>query len=299
MVAARKQTKSEKLFLKAYHFNWDDGVRGLVRMVKSKDCDRGTALMLYWHATPRFYKDFNCEEEVPEEHREHYRFLKQVEALLLSGRLPSQISYAPDAALIPEDLGNIPPILTQPSAGEVDGQALLNRDIGELQLLKACGDGDMARVQELVDKGFEVDQKINGSMPLQMAVLGNHVDVARFLISRGAPLNKKTGPSGFTLLHWATQSCHLEVANVLLEHGLHVDAKAKWKRTSLHQAVYWDEEMWVECEMEKAVRWLLAHGANPKVQDSEGSDAYDLAKKSENGPAIKLLETLGCRDESS
>ena len=282
-------SKSEKLFLKAYHYNWDDGIGGLTKIINNKYCDKGTALMLYWHAKPDFYKLFNSEDEVPSHAKASYRFMKKIEALILDNKLPELISYTPDKSLTPTDLGNIPPEMVKSSIGEVMAQELIDNNIGELQLLKACEEGNLDVVQDMINKGINIDLKINGDMPIEIAVVSNQIEVVKLLLSHGANIKKKTGPSGFTLLQWATQSGFLEIAKLLLESGLAIDVKGKWGRTALHGAVYWEESMWIEYNRDRVVRFLLENGANPNKEDSDGLTAFDMAKKVGNNEAIKIM----------
>jgi hypothetical protein len=90
-----KITAPEKLFLQVHLHNWDDGTDALARILGHRDCDRGTALLVYWRAQPEYYAAFASEADVPDVNREGYRFVRAVEARLLAGRYPEIIAYDP------------------------------------------------------------------------------------------------------------------------------------------------------------------------------------------------------------
>lgn len=286
-----KLSTSEKLFLKAYHYNWDDGIKPLNKIITNKDCDKATALLIYWLARPEYYNKYNKKEELPEYELPSYNLIKQIERLVLEGKFLEKISFQPDPSGIPAELGNIPSEMTQGSKGEINSTDLIEKNVGELKLLKACTEGDLDSVKDLIEKSnFNPDEKINGSLPIELAVIYGHIETVKYLISKGVNIKVKTGPSGFTLHHWACQSKHLAVSELLCKEGLNIDAKGKWKRTALHQNVYWEDEMWMESKMERVLLFLLEQGADPNLKDVDGLNAFDLAEKAENKSALNVLK---------
>ncbi|KAK3898506.1 Palmitoyltransferase [Staphylotrichum tortipilum] len=58
-----------------------------------------------------------------------------------------------------------------------------------------------------------------GITPLHWASINNQYAMCKFLIDRGAPINKKGGESVATPLQWAAQRCHYYTVHLLLQHG--------------------------------------------------------------------------------
>src|SRR5262249_23001942 len=46
-------------------WNWDGGVAPLAWMIRQPQCDRGTALLIYWHGGPGWFKQYAGRDEVP------------------------------------------------------------------------------------------------------------------------------------------------------------------------------------------------------------------------------------------
>ncbi len=76
-----------KLHEYAVHYNWDEGFDIPRWIVNNEICDRGTALMLYWKAGPRYFCQFSSREEVPSMgwDRQLYDLLLEIEQKYLHG----------------------------------------------------------------------------------------------------------------------------------------------------------------------------------------------------------------------
>ena len=92
----------------------------------------------------------------------------------------------------------------------------------------AALNGDLEMVQILLEYGVDVDcQNMSGYTPLNsVALLGspNAARVIRLLLQRGADPNTCTY-DGSTPLHFASAFERIEIARVLIEHGVNVEAK--------------------------------------------------------------------------
>ncbi|KAK4140962.1 ankyrin repeat-containing domain protein [Dichotomopilus funicola] len=81
--------------------------------------------------------------------------------------------------------------------------------------------GDMVGMEKLFETGdydatYTDDE---GITPLHWAAINNQYAMCKFLIERGAPINKKGGESIATPLQWAAQRCHYYTVHLLLQHG--------------------------------------------------------------------------------
>jgi len=77
----------EKLHNFAVHYNWDDGFEIPKWIINNPLCDRGTALMMYWHARPQYFCKYPTRDEVPRTgwNLQHYDFLREIEEKYLGG----------------------------------------------------------------------------------------------------------------------------------------------------------------------------------------------------------------------
>lgn len=83
--------------------------------------------------------------------------------------------------------------------------------------------------------------------------------------------------NGMTLLHWAADRGHQEIAKYLLEQKLDVNARDSEGQTALHYAA--------SCGHLEVVRVLLDHGGDPTIQDSEGLQPEECAEETD----IKMI----------
>jgi hypothetical protein len=77
---------SAELHLLADRWNWDGGLRGPQAIIRHPRCDRGTALLVYWRASPEYYLRYASRDEVPVEEREQFDLLAEIEAGVLKGQ---------------------------------------------------------------------------------------------------------------------------------------------------------------------------------------------------------------------
>ena len=125
--------------------------------------------------------------------------------------------------------------------------------------------------------------------PLHRAAGGNHKEICKYLIEKGA-LVDQTDKSGRTALHWAAISGHREAAEFLLSIGADVIAITTSKMTPLHGA----------CEGGRLeiVRLLLEKAGDKKdaacnALDDDGKTPCALAIGGKHKAIIKLLKELG------
>jgi ankyrin repeat protein len=165
----------------------------------------------------------------------------------------------------------------------------------------------------LIKGGAFLEVKSNiGLTPLQTAVYGLRLEVARFLVSKGAASNifldtamgrfepvqlqvqrnpnivNNAGVDGWTLLHHAAAAGQYKIADFLISKKADINAQTIKGETPLHLAVSWGRN--------RIIKMLIMNGADVNVRDKYGNTPLNIAKTSGNRETIKLLEKYGSRD---
>ena len=121
---------------------------------------------------------------------------------------------------------------------------------------------------------------VKDESPLMLASLRGHVALVKKLIERGADVNK----TGWTPLHYAATSGHLEIMNLLLEHHAYIDAESPNGTTPLMMAANYGTI--------DAVKLLLEAGADPMLRNQLGMTAIDFANKAGRTEAAELIAAM-------
>ena len=89
----------------------------------------------------------------------------------------------------------------------------------DYSLLKACENGDIEKVKNLIDKGLDIDlQNSGGNTALLLASYHGYIEIVKLLVSKGAKLNLKND-RGYTALECAYLRKHKEIEQLLLNKG--------------------------------------------------------------------------------
>lgn len=126
---------------------------------------------------------------------------------------------------------------------------------------------------------------------LHWAVIGNQLEMAKYLLSEGAYVEGDDDLGGYTPL---METSSLEMVELLLKNGANVNAKNKFNYTPLHKAVFNfmgadpDEKQYT-----KIVNLLIEKGANLDAQDGNGTTPLMGAVK--NSKLTKLLIAKGAK----
>jgi ankyrin repeat protein len=177
--------------------------------------------------------------------------------------------------------------------------------------------GDLAQVQMLLQQHPELlnARASWGETAIGAAAQTGQVDIAELLLAAGAPLDICTaamlgrletvaamlpaeprganavGAHDLPLLYHAAIRGHIELARLLLEHGAAVDGGAKpqaGRTTPLHGAAMFDQ-----AEM---ARWLLAHGAHPRLPNGDGKTPLQVAESMGHEAVAAVLREAEMRD---
>jgi ankyrin repeat protein len=92
--------------------------------------------------------------------------------------------------------------------------------LGDAFLLNAARMGDVDQVMNLVAQGHNINHEArDGETPLVAAAQRKRLEIAQFLLGKGADVNHQSSLGGDTPLMEAAKSGNVEMAKLLLEHG--------------------------------------------------------------------------------
>jgi len=117
----------------AFSWNWDAGFEPLFGIIRHPLCDRGTALLVYWYASPVWvYQAYADESEIAGAYeRQRYRLIKEIEEKYTAGFYRNQrFRFDPNTDWSEPYRGEvlkqpIPPLLREPSPGRKVGESRL------------------------------------------------------------------------------------------------------------------------------------------------------------------------------
>lgn len=288
-------SRSEKIYLKAEFHNWDYGPDLLKKLLLDKDCDKATALLIYWRSDPGFYYAYPTEAEIPEWSVQGYQLMKAVEELILKDNFPERISYEPDLDRIPKDnniLTKIPAKLLLPSIGKSDSAVLVNQFYYGTLLIDACEKGDLEEIKEIIDKRPDcINVCIDTATPIHTAIKKNKV--LEYLIAKGADIHHP-GDEDFDMqpIHSAALVGKNTAIKTLLQNGVNINAPTTIRRrTPLHIILGIGNEFhWNKYKLLSTLTLLLKNGADLTMEDAAGKTPIELAKENENKAALKIME---------
>lgn len=195
----------------------------------------------------------------------------------------------------------------------------------DTSLLTAAGDGDVARVKQLLERGAALETRdAQGNTPLLRATQGNHVEAARALIEAGANVNaqnaihdsayllagargyrevlaltlahgadlKSTNRYGGTALIPACERGHVEVVDMLLRAGVDPDHVNNLGWTGLLEAVILGDG---GARHQAIVKRLIEAGADVNLADGKGVTPLRHARERGQAEVARLLEAAGAK----
>ncbi|MHC4096327.1 MAG: ankyrin repeat domain-containing protein [Planctomycetota bacterium] len=124
-----------------------------------------------------------------------------------------------------------------------------------------------------------------GSTPMHFAAYQGHIEVAKFLLAKGADVHAKDSQDR-TPLHYAARGGNKNMAQFLIAKGADVNAEEEYlHRTPLFYAS--------KNGHQEVVEVLIAKGANVNVKDKHGLTALHWAALEGHKDAVELLITHG------
>jgi ankyrin repeat protein len=152
-----------------------------------------------------------------------------------------------------------------------------------LHIAALCGELDVA--EYLVNRGAKVNAETSaGVTPLHRAAEGGSAEIARFLVAHGANVNA-TDRGGVTPLHISSSEDHLAVAEFLVASGADVNARVKDGSTPLHIAAHAGNL--------DVVEFLVTHGAEMNARGEGGLTPLHVAVYGGQTAVVKFLAEHG------
>lgn len=141
--------------------------------------------------------------------------------------------------------------------------------------------GDVDRFNDLIDDAVLDHRSDNDSTLLHKAAKSGAVEIAEILIERGIDLDAQDA-EGATALHRAIEFEHADLATVLIENGADVTIEDQHGNRPLWRAVF-------EANYELS-ELLIEHGADPVHENDAGKSPLTLAREAGAEKFITLLE---------
>lgn len=159
------------------------------------------------------------------------------------------------------------------------------------EMFEAIDAGDGARVDAILESGFDLNQSSQGLTPLHRALYDGELDIATRLLRRGAAVDVDDGvdglPLNIVLFRLGRNPGYEAIAIEMIERGSPVSMTDKDQNTSLMSSV--------RAGSQRLVELLLQRGVPVNAQNSKGETALDLAEAAHHPSIVELLERHGAR----
>ncbi|XP_056630446.1 palmitoyltransferase Hip14 [Diorhabda sublineata] len=197
---------------------------------------------------------------------------------------------------------------------------VIEHDCSSFDIIKATQYGAFNRVKELLERGYDVNQRDSENVTLlHWASINNRKDIISFFIDHGAEVDAIGGELQATPLHWATRQGHLDAVVILMNAGADSTIRDAEGCSCIHLAAQFGHTalvayfiargvspdlvdrvgmtplmwaVWKVCSLDPT-RLLLTLGASVNIIDHQGNTALHWAILSRNASAISTLILQG------
>ncbi|XP_057375671.1 palmitoyltransferase Hip14-like isoform X2 [Daphnia carinata] len=197
-----------------------------------------------------------------------------------------------------------------------DNNTCVDQQYKTWDIVKATQYGIFSRCKEIIDEGYDVNQRDDENVTLlHWASINNRKELVNLYINHGAQVDAVGGKLLATPLHWAVRQGHLATAILLIKHGADPMVYDGEGFQSLHLAAQFGHTavcayllshgvpvnspdmqgmtplMWAVFRTTTVdpARLLASLGASVTSQDNNGNTALHWAIESRNVSAISLL----------
>lgn len=154
------------------------------------------------------------------------------------------------------------------------------------RLHEAVRNGDLSRLEKLLEGGADPNCERDGVLPLQYAVMNDEIKAARTLVRHGASVNRRSPDDlGYAPLHIAASLGNIAMAEMLLRNGAAADVRDASGRTPLLvAAIAGHDEM---------MSLLIERGADVNATVGEGESLLMAVVSSRDVETAKRLLAVG------
>lgn len=153
--------------------------------------------------------------------------------------------------------------------------------------------GNLANVKAVLSKNPSLinsfDTEDEHLTPLHYATEKKHLEVAKYLISKGANVNSRERDMGCAPIHFAAQEGSYEIVKLLIDNGSSPKMKDKFGDTPLHWAA---GSPWKNKNMQLTVELLIKRGANIAARDDSGMTPLMKAEMSGNKVVADVIKRI-------
>jgi uncharacterized protein len=168
--------------------------------------------------------------------------------------------------------------------GQSDIAKLIVEHGATLNLYEAASVGQLATVQSILAAQPDLINSYapDGFFALGLAAFFGHTEIVAFLLDHGADVQQAaTNAQRVNSLHAASANRHFEIARMLIERGIDVNAKQEGGFTPLQEAA--------QNGQLELVEFLLQRGADTEAKNDAGDTALDIARASGHAAVEKVL----------